>query len=154
MFPLPKSSSGWYLHHLFEISLDEYLAIDRRNLIEMWPGSEAERTGTLARGSSGDVFPIHEARARAALITPTLAGRYVLFMGRGVAGAFGKGGRVEAGEHQQPDILEWNVDAKNLYEYAIFPHTSRVSRWWNTPANRKRARAFLKLTYQERFYKK
>lgn len=143
MFPFPKQSAGWHLHQMMGINMDEYLAIDRRNLIDRWLGSKGK----------GDVFPIHEARANAKRMTPTLCARNVLFLGRGVASAFGKSGRITAGKRHLPEMLEWCVDQENNYEYAIFPHPSRVNQWWNDPINVKCAVLFMKRCYTQRFYR-
>lgn len=144
MFPIPKGSAGWRLYQLFGIDLDEYLAVDRRNLIRRYPGQQS---------LGGDVFPIHEARERAAEIAQTLSNRHVLFMGQGVASAFGKSGWVTANGRKQRSLLEWSDDADYNYQYAIFPHTGSLNRWWNDFINTKRAKLFLKLAYRDRFYK-
>lgn len=143
MFPLPKGSAGWHLYDLMNVTMDEYLATDRRNLIDYYPGPKK---------GGGDVFPIHEARSNAERITRSLGGRSVLLMGRTVASAFRKGMLEPKSELNARPVLQWFTDEEHGYDYAIFPHTSRINRFWSEERNEKRARLFLKNLYNTRFY--
>ena len=77
-------------------------------------------------------------RVRAAFAAHAVAeyfrdrGRQVLLAGRGVAGAFGV---------DLPFFL-WAEERGMMV--AVVPHPSGVSRWWNDPANERRARRFLR----------
>lgn len=91
------------------------------NVLDRWPGKAAR----------GDRFPAREARAAAARLP--LAGRRVVFVGAGVAAAFGA---------RPPAPLAWFDHAGA--RCALLPHPSGVNRWWNDPAHAAAAAAFLR----------
>lgn len=98
-------------------------AFDAVNLIDRWPGSASIK---------GDLFPIVDARKAARkLMTRDPHGVFVL-VGKSVARAFGV----------RLDYFRWvEMDGRLL---VTIPHPSGVSRWWNDPANERRAARFLR----------
>lgn len=143
LFPIPTRSAGGRLYRLFDIPLDEYLAIDRRNLIDEWPGSHK---------GGGDLFPLHKAKTCAKSMEPSLRGRNVIMMGRGVAGAFGFANEWSGTEYRPRPWLEWHYNQPGGYWYALFPHTSGLNRWWNDRTNEFMAAGFLNRTYARYYY--
>lgn len=97
-------------------------AFDAANLLGEFPGKQGK----------GDAFPAAAARLAAAALD--LSGRpLVVLGGRGVAAAFGEGGRA------------W-LEAFPLrgIPAIVVPHPSGVSHWWNCPANAARASLVLR----------
>ena len=95
---------------------------DLANLVPTFPGKQGK----------GDAFPMDVARANAARLNPW--GRpFVLLVGKQVAQACGF-------KHASYfDLLFMN----NVSTF-IVPHPSGVNRWWNDPANREKAEAFMR----------
>lgn len=120
LFPYPPGCAGWRLWKMTGLSRAEYVALDRRNLLNHFPGSG---------------FPVSEARAAAEAMTPSLSGRRVLLLGTGVACAFGL-------NPTPASYLSW-VDTTTGLRVAVVPHPSGRNRWYNDPANGEAARAFL-----------
>jgi hypothetical protein len=98
------------------------------NLIKRWPGKGK---------SKGDRFPMALARKAAGRLLVELDRRLVVCMGRKVAKAFGKGG---IGLLEMDGQLD---DVSRRTVFAVFPHPSGVSHWWNERKNVQRARYFL-----------
>jgi hypothetical protein len=93
------------------------------NLIKRWPGPSASR-------NKGDAFPLERAARAAARLE--LGDGPVILLGKGVAGAFGA----------RADFFEWfELRGRRA---VVIPHPSGVSRWWNEPANRRRASRFIR----------
>lgn len=108
---------------LLGASIEEFeRRVDRRNLLPEWPGRA---------GSKGDVFPMALAAGKAAAMASSLLGARSVLLGRGVAAAFGL----------VAPFLEWRRVGGNLF--ACLPHPSGINLWWNDPANRDAARAFM-----------
>lgn len=100
---------------------------ERRNLLREWPG----------KNGKGDAFPMDEARRAAAQMEPDLAGRRVVFMGRGAADAF----RLCA------EYLDWREvfpARSGAYLAAVMPHPSGVNTWWNSKKNTEAAERFMR----------
>lgn len=113
-------------------------AVDAINLLDRWPGKKGK----------GDAFPAGTARRAALRLAPSLRndvrrgrGRAVIFVGRGVAAAFGESTRCNATGRLY--CLGWHW-SEHGFRYAILPHPSAVNRWWNDPKNVARARRFLR----------
>lgn len=104
------------------------LVIRRRNLLSAFPG----------RVGKGDRFPLAAARRAAARVR----GRRLVLLGYGVAAAFGVPRRTP------PLVWVW-LDGAHPRRVAIIPHPSGINRWWNAPANRRRAAAFLQAAVVE-----
>jgi len=108
---------------------------DRANVLDYWPGP--------AIGGEGDCFPMEEARAEAAKMTPLLDGRLVVLCGRQVGRAFLFSQEAPLFAWRR---VEWSKgDRRGQFSVAVAPHPSGVSRWWNKSKNVEAARAF----YQE-----
>lgn len=112
-----------------------------RNLLDEWPGRKAG-----SRKGSG--FPSGPARAAAYSVleevadgTRSLIPSRVLLAGLRVAAAFGL-------RAPQPYFTEVMVCGGIPFE--IVPHPSGVSRWWNSSANQRQARAYLERLGEER----
>jgi hypothetical protein len=99
---------------------DFLAAFETANLIDIYPG----------RQGKGDLFPADLARA-AAKGTDLAAHDRVLFVGAGVARAFGFAGPV----------LRWQRFRGTMA--AAMPHPSGINRWWNDAANVRRAARFM-----------
>jgi uracil-DNA glycosylase len=113
--------SGERLARLLGVGLDQLLErFETANLLERWPGPA---------GRKGAAFPARMAREAAERVR--LRGS-VLLAGRRVAAAF----RLSA------PYFEWAT--LRGARVAVIPHPSGVNRWWNDPANRERAAAFLR----------
>jgi len=106
---------------------------DRRNVLSAFPGRKHkdDKHGTAAgyalHASTGDRFPMEEARAAAAAMD--LSGyRLVVLLGLRVASAF---------RLRQPKLLEESCSAKSplACPVLVLPHTSGVSHFWNEPQN-------------------
>ncbi|MCI0632491.1 MAG: hypothetical protein L0206_01015 [Actinobacteria bacterium] len=116
--------SGARLARLSGVRLEELLErVEARNLLAAYPGKGG--------GRKGDAFPAGAARAEAARVD--LVGRRAIFLGKNVARAFG----VSAAH----PFFAWH-DHRGA-RCAVFPHPSGTSRFWNLPANTKRASEFL-----------
>ena len=121
--------SGAFLARLSGLSQQEFLRrTGPRNLLRRWPGPSG-------RGK-GDAFPARRARRAADRIRRSCRGWTSLILaGRAVAGAFGLGGLP---------LLRWSYDPDSRLRVAVVPHPSGINRWWNAPANRRRAARFLR----------
>lgn len=122
--------SGERLAGILGVHLRDLLAsVDRVNLLDHYPGAHPT-------SSSGDAFPLAEARAAARAMAPMLAGRRVLLAGRGVAVCFAEGSR-RLRTHVLP-MFEW-VEHDAGFCCCIIPHPSGASRFWNDPTRRRAA---------------
>lgn len=124
-----RGPSGERLARILGVSIEALLgAVDARNLLDHYPG--AHETAT-----SGDAFPLDEARAAAAAMLPDLHNRRVLLAGRGVAVCFADGSpRLR---HTLP-MFEW-AEHDAGFSACIIPHPSGTSRFWNDPTRRRAA---------------
>jgi uracil-DNA glycosylase len=97
---------------------------DRENLLAEWPGKDGK----------GDAFPWLEAKDAAEIllhfVPPDVR---IVLMGTRVARAFGF-------ERHEYVWLTW-FGARGR-TFAVCPHPSGIVRWWNDPANVRRARGF------------
>jgi hypothetical protein len=98
------------------------LARERVNLIPYFPG----------RAGKGHKFPLGMARRAADALAPSLARCRVVFVGLGVARAFG---------HSHPPFA-WH--GCRGFSAASMPHPSGVNLWYNSDANASRAADFLR----------
>lgn len=137
-----QACAGVCGHRLAELagaSYREYVErTERFNVLPRWPGWERNRRrGDRGKGSR---FPVKEARRRASKLLDGFSDRRVLLLGRRVAAAF----RVEA----SVPVLSWrrrfDPDDGHFWTFAVFPHPSRVNRWYNAEENRLRAGRFLR----------
>lgn len=120
LYPYSRSSTGGRLVELMGISTHRYLEeFDRVNLLRKFPG----------RHKNEDKFPTCQARVAADAMSHFLAGRTVVFVGRNVSDSFGYL-PVDAPFHQ------WSFDRKYRFHFAVIPHPSGRSRWYNSPQNR------------------
>jgi hypothetical protein len=108
------------------ISYDDFIHQTYRiNVLDEFPGSAGK----------GDLFPIEEARLRVGAILQHLYGLEdvpVILLGHKVAGVFGVKRR----------FLETEiVDGRT---FAVFPHPSGVSHYWNDKDNVQRASCFIR----------
>lgn len=99
------------------------------NLLDRYPGKQ---------GSKGDRFDKALGKERAeeimrVLENPDRYSRWVIFMGKTVARAFGF--------RHHPYLVSWSW---NQHSFIIFPHPSGINRWWNDPANEAQASRILK----------
>lgn len=138
--PLSGRAALDHLSALASLDPDDLLAsTERYNLLGRFPGRHPS--------GKGDALPPASARRAAARLVPKLRGRRALLLGRGVARAFGVGDLpffvwtpcARRGGRLLP-LVEHGSGAALI---AVVPHPSRVSRWWNMPANRAAAAAFL-----------
>lgn len=95
----------------------------RVNLIASWPG----------KAGKGDRFNRETAINSARAMAPFLAGHRVVFLGGGVARAFGR-----------PRLPPLSWGSTTSYDYALLPHPSGVSLWWNLPSNQVAAYKFMR----------
>ncbi len=124
--PFQGTASGRHLLKLSGLQPEQFWkAFEARNLLDYWPGPA---------GRQGDRLPAREARSAALELRPQLLGRRVLLLGPDVAQAFGL----------EREPLRWTVGQGLEAFWAIFPHPSRVSRWWNLEENELAAAAFLR----------
>jgi len=120
--PALSGSPAKRLANLMDISEDEFFARFRTaNLLPSFPGKDGK----------GDAFPMKEAAASALLLdlSPFDA---VVVLGKQTSQAFGV---------ERPKYFE--VHSVRGVPVIPFPHPSGVNRWWNSPANRRAAGAFL-----------
>lgn len=134
LYPVPVGCTGYRLWEMTGLPTSQYIKLDRRNLLDYWPGRQGQ----------GDKFPVRAAREAAEAMTPTLAGKRVLMMGKGVAQAFGI---------EDPPLLRWATRITNLvprcsFRWAVLPHPSGRNRWYNDEENRARAEAFVRRAVQ------
>lgn len=121
LFPYPPNCAGSRLKDMMGLSLSEYVAVPRRNVIPHWPGASG----------NGDAFPMALARECARDLLPRLRGQTVLFVGKDTARACGCVG----------EFLEWHRGGE--FDWAVAPHPSGRNRWYNDTGNREAAREFL-----------
>lgn len=125
LFPYPKGCSGYRLAKLMGVSPWRFLrSTVRLNVFYEAPGELG-------------YFPTAAARCCAREIAPHLDGRRVIFLGRGVAGAFGV---------TDLPLLEWRQTRLEGAQVAaaIVPHPSGGNRWYNDAANREAVETFLR----------
>lgn len=98
----------------------------RLNLLQTWPG----------RHRRDDKFPMQQAKAAAAAARPLLVllGRPVVLLGRPVASCFGLGA---APWHEWLELPGGSL-------WAVAPHPSGRSRWYNDPIRKRAAERFWK----------
>jgi len=116
--------AGKRIADLAGITYGEYLlGFTRSNLI----GSHQGKSG------KGDRFPIELARKNAVtfLMNGIMANRKVVFLGQNVARAF-----------NADDFFLFTWYPGCCFDYAVAPHPSGVSHWWNDPQHVKSARLF------------
>lgn len=104
-----------------------------RNLISKYPGKVS--TGR------GDKFDMAAAKMQANLMWDefkAMPARYVLFMGKSVARAFG----YRHIQYLQP--RQWNQ-----HKFVCFPHPSGVNRWYNDNNNWREATEFLRMVLRD-----
>ncbi len=125
---------GRRLASLMGCSVEEYERWTVRiNLLPNWPGK--------ASHGNGSRWPTKTARshARVLVMNRWLDGRSVILLGRRVAAAFGiKSDRA---------WFVWEEGVIGL-RFAVAPHPSGASRWWNDPRNVEAARKFWRRTYR------
>lgn len=117
-----SGASGRRLAALCGLPLAAFLAaFDRRNVLPAHPG----------RSGKGDAFPLAAARPVARRMLGDLAGARVVALGKPVASVLGLRGV----------LFRWQA-SRTGFRYALAPHPSGVSHWWNDPVNVRRARRF------------
>lgn len=127
-YPYPERSAAGRLKALLGWDRREYLTtFARSNLLDEYPGSS---------------FPIGRARAQAEPTAQRLAPRPLLLMGRGVAMAF-------SFPHDRLLVWEDYLLGVTLVRAAVVPHTSGRNLWYNDPANREAARAFIQKSCED-----
>lgn len=129
--PLDGPGSGSRLAEFAGLSLAELFAkADVVNLLSRFCG----------KNGKGDAFPLEIAREEAAALFPSLVRyRLVILLGANVARAF----------FADPlPILETRRWGLGRGEFAVVPHPSGVNRWYNSPANVRRAENFLRLVFR------
>lgn len=94
------------------------------NLLDRFPG----------KNGRGDAFPMIAAIETASAMKPR---GVVLLAGKNVAAAFGFDGA---------EFFEWR--RRGTTRFAVIPHPSGLSRWWNDPFNVTRAAAFLREVFR------
>src|SRR5580765_595681 len=137
--PLIAGPTGERLRELLGLDLLAYVrATERVNLLAEYPG----------KAGKGDRFPLEEAREAAVEMTPRLLGRRVIFVGHGVARAFGLKGRPLVWHERAITISQLGVrgaiigEISGWHQWAICPHPTGINRWWNDPKNKAKALAF------------
>ena len=134
LYPWPPRSTGGKLKRMMGLTAREYISLERRNLFYRLPAMPGRKSGDVFP-QKGDAFPLAEAKARAKEMVHELWGRRVLFIGIGVARAFG---------HKITDdepTCKWN--GYKPYKWACVPHLSGLNRWWNDADNKRRGGRFL-----------
>jgi uracil-DNA glycosylase len=130
--------SGQRLANIAGLSHDEFLRrVDTVNLLGYWPGK---------RGKGDDLDPFQAAVAATNVLFERCVGRKLVFLvGRRVADAFG---------FRDYDLLSGYIaPSKNIFgvrpsmngpTWVVLPHPSGVNRWWNDPANVRKAKRLLR----------
>lgn len=139
-----------------ETFLDDH---DFVNLIDEYPGKGDKNN------PHGDAFPMVEARSAARWFVRThdfeprwghllRAPRPFVMVGANVAEAFGtkwvpsfvwhKLFLLRDGRTTVKSMSDFAVDPLACYKFAMIPHPSGVNRFWNDPANVRRAKKFLR----------
>lgn len=127
--------SGQRLAELCGLDLDVFLrAFERVNLLESYPGK--------AGNGKGDAFPIGSAREKAIdiLLRYELHERMTIMLGDNVCRTFGLAFAMPCYFYRSK-VMDAAV--------AFCPHPSGICRWWNEPANVKKARRFWRKIGQE-----
>lgn len=123
LYPLPKTATGGRLASFMGLTTHQYLrTFDRVNVLQDFPG----------KCKRDDKFPLREARIAAAAMTPLIAGREVILVGRNVACAFGW---TEIPFHT-------TVVTSDDTAWTVVPHPSGRNHWYNSEDNRTEARLF------------
>lgn len=109
----------------FSAKLPALRQFSRVNVLDFYPG----------RDGKGALFPDRDAVKGAIYLERHVSKqRPMIFMGTRVAWAFGLLRR----EYRFCEWRQWRGR-----QVAVIPHPSGIVRWWNDPANRERAAAFL-----------
>src|SRR5262245_32209990 len=117
-----RGRCGKVLADLVGIDVEEFhRRVEAINLLVEWPGPAA------SKGAAGNMK-----QARAAAEKFDLRGRFVVFLGRRVAEAFG---------FREPHWFEWRLHRGGIA--AIMPHPSGVNTWWNDRRNTRHAARFM-----------
>lgn len=124
LFPHPPRCAGARLKDLMGMSLFEYVRLDRRNLLDYYPG-------TVGKGAKFPLGSAHMA-VRAMHAKGALLGTNVLLVGKRLSRAFG---------YNNFQLMKWHQ--RKAYNFAIVPHTSGVNTWWNDPQHREQGKVFL-----------
>ena len=110
---------------------------ERKNLLLAWPG----------HAGKGSAWPITAARKAASTLLPRLAGRTAILLGKRVARAFGM---ARLGYFTLAPIRCGAAGIMPVW-VVIVPHPSGINRWWNDPANRKKAGGWLRVAWHDSF---
>lgn len=147
--PAFSGKSGPKFAELLGVPFEElHQHFDLTNLLDFFPGpSPGEK-------DRGDRFPIFEAKKRALDMLPELDGRTVVFVGKNVARAFGYSRDpyfrwVEQYVPYRPEVAQGRrgaaaIPSSLFFTYAIVPHPSGISHFWNDPENVETARRFMR----------
>jgi uracil-DNA glycosylase len=157
-----SGASGKRLAALCGLDLEEFLArFERANLLPEFPGKIGK----------GDRFPVALARPLARSLAGRCLDRRVVLLGNGVASAFGwrapwlrwslaAAAAAARPDHQNPVLVVATADRRRRHPaegevlagavngdvspplFAISPHPSGISHFWNSPSNVARARRF------------
>lgn len=123
LWPDPPNSAAGRLVAMMGLSRRDYLcSFVRANVLDAYPGP---------------VFPLSEARGRAAALAQRLAPLPLILLGRGVAGAF---------RFPTPHLMEWEdyvLDGVWI-RAAVVPHPSGRNLWYNDPLHRARVGSWLR----------
>lgn len=138
--------SGARIAELMGLTTETFVErFDRVNLLDEYPGSDGK----------GTAFPFLPAMARAFELREGPWTHYLL-LGRRVAGAFGLRDDAEFLRWYELVGLRIVVPDGELFPRSsepkravVLPHPSGIVRWWNTTANRRAARAFLRRLERE-----
>lgn len=130
LYPHPVGCTGHRLCRAMGLTRREYLStFDRRNLLDYWPGRNAQGTG--------DAFPRAAAREALETMLPHMAGRTVLVVGKGAADIMDLPKRMPSMEFRRLGVLG------TVLVVSWMPHMSGRVRYWNSPAHVRERDAFL-----------
>jgi len=118
--------SGKLMAKRMGLSFEEYLLLDRRNILTEFKGKAAK----------GDLFPLKEAKEEASKMI-FFPGSTLVLLGKAVAGAMGIKGK-------KTYFVKYDIDEEKNISAFIVPHPSGINLWWNDADNRKKADAFFK----------
>lgn len=116
LYPHDRTAAGWRLADILGLHRETYLRLWRTNLCTpSWAPTQA--------------------RERARFLGELSQWRVVVMLGRKVATAFARAGA--------PRLEQWETRGCGDKLYVALPHPSGLSRAWNDPAARHRARAVM-----------